>query len=238
LVGWWRGESDPGDAFGDQHGALMNGARFAPGRFGEAFSFDGVNSSFVKIPRSASLDVSNEVTLEFWMKADPKNSMGRCEGIVATDFYHLEIGYLAKMGVTFAVSSDGGETYSATAHTNGGGTVVSAGEWHHVAGTYDGSEIRLYIDGRLSGKPTLHSGAISPMLPASFLTIGSEDGRMADTNCIGTRYFHGLIDEVAIYNRALTAGEIAAINDAGKLPPETVAAAPGIFSPDLKKSGR
>jgi len=53
------------------------------------------------------------------------------------------------------------------------------------------------------------------MLETSFLAIGSEDGRTNEPDLIGTRYFHGLIDEVVLYNRALTTEEIQMIYDAG-----------------------
>src|SRR5262249_45881068 len=89
------------------------------------------------------------------------------------------------------------------------------GQWHHVAGTYDGANLQLYIDGHPRGVPAAHAGAISPMLANSFVAIGSEDGRMICPTCIGTRYFNGQIDEAAIYNRALSPSEILGIYLAG-----------------------
>jgi hypothetical protein len=54
------------------------------------------------------------------------------------------------------------------------------------------------------------------MLPESFLSIGSEDGRTDCPNCINTRYFRGMIDEVSIYKRALTHDEVQSIYLAGE----------------------
>jgi hypothetical protein len=70
------------------------------------------------------------------------------------------------------------------------------------------------------------------MLPGSFLAIGSEDGRTTAPECIGNRYFKGLIDEVAIFNRALSAAEIQALCAAqnnGEPMPATTPAPPGII---------
>ena len=157
------------------------------------------------------------------MRADPANSMNSYQGLVTSDFYGIEIanGYVpGSMGVNFFISTDGGasvspSSYPDTATVNGGGAVVSAGEWHYVAGTYDGTKLQLYIDGQPWGAPNYHSGAISPMLPDSFVSVGSEDGRRICPFCTGNRYFNGQIDEPAIYNRALSASEIQAIYLAG-----------------------
>jgi hypothetical protein len=93
--------------------------------------------------------------------------------------------------------------------------MVTAGQWHHVAGTYDGTKLQLYIDGEPHGAPCYHSGRISTMLPQSFMTIGSEDGRTIHPEVLGPRYFKGLVDEVGIYNRALPASEIKEIFQTG-----------------------
>lgn len=70
-----------------------------------------------------------------------------------------------------------------------------------------GRMLSFYIDGELVSE-TSYSGRISPMLRKSFLAIGSEDGRTTCPGCIDTRYFGGLIDEVKIFNRALSVEEI------------------------------
>jgi hypothetical protein len=214
LVSWWRGEGDCLDAIGTNNGTLQNGATFAAGLVGQSFAFDGVND-YVKIPRAAGLDVGGQVTIDFWMKADPSSPIGsRVAGLVGSDYYGMEIG-TAQAGVYLFVSTDGGATFVTTADANGGGASFPTGEWHHVAGTCDGARLQFYLDGQPWGKPTSVTGTISAMLASSFVTIGSEDGRTRFPFCIGTRYFNGLVDEVDIFNRALSASEIAAIYNAG-----------------------
>ena len=222
LIAMWSAEGNAKDGFALNHGTLVNETSFATGIVGQAFSFDGVNDS-VAIPQSPKLNPGNQVTIEFWMKADPTNAMNSYQGLVTSDFYGIEIanGFApGPVGVSFFISTDGGanvspSSYPDTATDNGGGAVVSAGEWHHVAGTYDGTKLQLYIDGQPWGVPSLASGAISPMLANSFVSIGAEDGRTICPDCIGQRNFNGLIDEAAIYNRTLTAEEIESIYASG-----------------------
>jgi hypothetical protein len=214
LIGWWRGEGDCLDQAGGNNGVLQNGATFASGEIGHAFAFDGANA-YVKIPRAPILDVGNQVTIDLWMKADPSSPIGsRIAGLVGSGFFGMEIS-TAPAGVFLFISTDNGAHFPTTADTSGQGAIFPAGEWHHVAGTYDGTNMQFYLDGQPYGNPRLVSGAISPMLSSSFVTLGSEDGRTSCPSCIGTRHFSGLIDEVDIFNRALSASEIAAIYAAG-----------------------
>jgi hypothetical protein len=84
--------------------------------------------------------------------------------------------------------------------------------------------MQLYVDGHPWGKPMHETGTIVPMLPNSFVAIGSEDGRTTCPGCVANRYFKGLIDEVAIFNRALSAEEIQALckeQNNGELMPAT-----------------
>src|SRR5262249_52871294 len=158
----------------------------------------------------------DQLTVEFWMKADLSNNLDKYEGLVASDFYTIEIanGFDSqRKGVLFCLIPVGWpmdrleSSGPNTADPNGGGAVVTAGEWHHVAGTYDGKQIQLYIDGQPWGKPAPASGAVASMLPDSFVSIGSHSGRTVSPSTMGNRFYKGLIDEVSIYNRALSPAE-------------------------------
>jgi hypothetical protein len=232
LIGFWSGNDNAKDSEAGNHGTLVGAANFAPGPTGLTFNFDSPGS-YVKIPKSPALDPGSAVTVEFWMKADANNAMSSYQGLVVSDFYGVEIsnGYGGTMGVNFFANLDGSriirlpgfppgsdmadfagattvENFTHVSDANGGGARVSAGEWHHVAATYDGMQMRIYIDGQPWGRPNVRRGSIAPMLPESFVCIGSEDGRMTCPECAGNRYFKGQIGNVAIYRRALTAAEI------------------------------
>jgi beta-galactosidase len=72
------------------------------------------------------------------------------------------------------------------------------GEWHHVAGTYDGIELKIYVDGALAAT-TAHVGTIGIQTHNLNLARNSEED---------DRFYDGVIDEVKIYNRALSHSEI------------------------------
>jgi hypothetical protein len=226
LVGFWTGAST--DVI------LLGGVTLVPTAFGQAFSFDGVNGT-VKIPPAPNQNVGSQVTMEFWMKADPGNAMENYQGLVASDYYFTEISTgpngSYRMGVNFEVGGPtngqnnfyngsrnrnfGEPPITSTADTNGGGAQVSSGEWHHIASTYDGAKVQLYVDGKPWGNPAPHSGPLAPMAPASFISIGSDDGMTSRQGSVNGRYFKGLIDNVAIYNRVLSDDEIQADYSAG-----------------------
>jgi hypothetical protein len=235
LVAFWSGDGNPNDSVGGNNGTMMGGANFAAGLAGQAFSFDEPGD-FVKIPKSPGLDLGSQMTLEFWMRPDAANVMNNYQGLVTSDFYGVEIsnGYGGTMGVNFFLSVTSGQpsrqtgfgmqnfsrltsvgNFTHVSDSNNGGAVVSAGRWHHIAATYDGAQLKLYVDGQLWGKSVFCSGSIAPMLPSSFVTIGSEDGRTTCPDCVGSRYFKGQISGVAIYKRALSADEIREDYEAG-----------------------
>lgn len=216
LIGQWTADESFADVVtGIQ--AVATDVQFEDGVRGKAFRFNGKTST-VNVPRSARLNPGEQLTLEFWMKADPDNNMnGCCQGLVTADFYGIEIspGYTTRSGVNFAISTDSGSTMVCTAEAGNhlgvnGGAVIAPGAWHYIAGTFDGTRLQLYLNGKPWGFPQYHTGRISPMGVRSFLTFGSEDGKVDDPgNCVGNRYFKGLIDEISIHSRALSAAEIA-----------------------------
>jgi hypothetical protein len=221
LVSWWPADGNAFDVRSSNNGTLLGHATFASGEVGQAFSFDGTSGTTVNVPKAANLDVGNQVTVDFWMKGDPSNNLQNCcQGLVATDFYVVEVG---PGGIGFSVGNG-------TGFPEAGPVVVSTNIWHHIAGTYDGSNIKFYVDGVLQATAP-QSGSISPMQANSFLSIGSEEGRSVCPSCVSSRYFNGLIDEVEIFNRALSQPEIQAIYDAGsagKCKPTCLVAPPNL----------
>jgi hypothetical protein len=203
------------DSGNGNDGQLQGGATIVPGMIENSVSLDGISGS-VNVLNAQSFNVGDQLTVSFWMKPDANNAMNMCcQGLVTTDYYGLEIsgGTDPQVGVNFFTYTNGPSFYH-TSDAIGGGWPVSSGQWHHVIGTYDGSTMKLYIGGSLVAERS-QSGDLKPMVSTSFLSIGSEDGRTYNPSLAGTRYFNGLIDEVAIYNQALSADEIASMSKYG-----------------------
>ena len=105
LVSFWSGDGNANDSVGGNNGTLSGNATFAA-KSGRPFIFDGLNSC-VKIPQSPNLNLANQVTISFWMKADVDNPANICQGLVTSDFYLIEIdnGPGERWGVNFVVST-------------------------------------------------------------------------------------------------------------------------------------
>ena len=173
------------------HGQIV-GANWTQGKFGWCLSFDGVDD-YVEVPDSASLNITDEITVEAWVNGD-----------LASQYK----GILEKRDSTesgFALLSWGADSIKFEI-TNIGLYIQKTGlesfRWYHVVGTYDSSIGKgcLYINGVKVGEKTV-SGTIKTNNARLF--IGSRG--------IGDKpaaYFNGTIDEVRIYNRALSAEEI------------------------------
>jgi hypothetical protein len=209
LVDWWQGEGNANDIVGNNNGTLAGGAGYAAGEVGQAFSFDG-SSGCVSVPDSASLDsFTTSISIELWLKINQLTANSDWKGIVTKGNSSWRL-----MGTTWANTvylgldgvSPSGDLY--------GTRNVHDGQWHHVAAVYDGTNMFLYVDGTLDvSQPA--TGLIAQN--SSPVCIGATDGAYElSCHCIELGYFfNGLIDEVSIYNRALSSNEIAAIYAAG-----------------------
>ena len=173
------------DASGAGNSGTVNSAVWVQGKYGKALSFNGTSSS-VTISHSASLNLMTGMTLEAWV--NPTATGGWREIIYKDiDIYFL-LGStpqgLPSMGGTFA-------------STNVYGPALALNTWTHLAATYDGATMRFYVNGVQASSRAQTGGILASTLP---LTIGG------DTTY--GQYWSGLIDEVRIYNRALSASEI------------------------------
>ena len=196
LVAYWKFDEGSGaivyDSSGNDNQGTIHGATWTTGKFGNALSFDGKND-WVKVDSSKLLDTRAEITLEAWV--NPKE-----EGAVHPI---LEYNDGAHAGVHVWQYSAWSNLFVNFAHTSGWGIIEARGVmttgWQHITAVYDGTDGKLYRNGELVA--TKKIGAL--LLRTSFdLYIGR---RPTDP-----RHFNGLIDEVRIYNRALSKEEIRA----------------------------
>ena len=191
-------EEGSGSTVLDQSGrgntGTISGATWTAGRFGTALQFNGSNA-FVLVPDAASLDLTSAMTLEAWVYPDASSSSFRDVIYKTPDAFYLEgsspTGGAPATGGTFASSP----LYGVAA--------LPIRTWSHLAATYDGAVLRLYVNGNQVASRS-QTGSIATS--TGNLTLGGD-------STFG-QYWNGRIDEVRVYPRALTPSEIALDMDA------------------------
>ncbi|MDZ7262298.1 MAG: LamG domain-containing protein [candidate division KSB1 bacterium] len=138
IVNWWPGDGNAQDFMGGKHGILMNGAGFAGGKVGQAFSFDGIND-YVSVGRT---DFVNALTIEAWVY--PKSF-----GAYSTIYARWYDGSWPDRGVVFQIKSNTHLRLGVINDSNilDGAYTFQVNQWYHVAGTWDGSTSRVYVNG-------------------------------------------------------------------------------------------
>jgi glucose/arabinose dehydrogenase/PKD repeat protein len=189
------------DASPAKNNGTVNGATgTASGKFGRALSFDGTNDR-VDVPDAASLDLTNGMTLEAWVKPTT-NSGWRTALLKERGTNDLVYALYTSNG-----SKPRAENFTGVENTAAGTAALALNAWTHLASTYDGTNLRFYVNGTL-----VTTKATSGAMPntANPLRIGG--------NAVWGEYFAGLIDEVRVYNRALSATELKADMNAAVKP--------------------
>ncbi len=199
LISRWKFDETSGagalDSAGGNPGVLVNGPARAVGRFDGALCFNGVNQC-VNVPDAASLDLSNRFTISLWFKPVSliNAASGRKDLCKKFRAYWLILNYPTSDGkLAFALNDGTPRVRSATSSWN-------AGQWYHVAATYDGANLRLYVNGILEGTAP---ASVLPSQNASPLQIGG--------NTEQKYWFPGCLDDVRIYGRALFAGDVSSL---------------------------
>ncbi|GAB1857401.1 hypothetical protein MHTCC0001_22370 [Flavobacteriaceae bacterium MHTCC 0001] len=202
LVSWWKAEDNANDASGSNHGT-PNGASYATGVVDTSFLFDGVND-VVEVPHASNLDITGDVTVELWVLQTVFNMDNTvlCKGAENAE-------------KTFSMRFSG-QTFQCVFKDNMGTDIVLSGpsfedfQWHHYVYVRQGNQHQIYADGFGFGwEMFVNPPASSSGLP---LTMGAQYNSQ---NMNYTNFFGGQMDEVSIYNRALSQTEIQSIYNAG-----------------------
>ena len=198
LVGVWLLDEGKGEAVKDSSGNGLDGKiaqgkpKWVKGKFDGAMEFGG--SDMVTVSDDDALDLE-EFTLAAWVNIpkisgawqivaskENRNPTGRNYGL----FGNINTGVIHYSFTTNA----GWKSFDAK-------TVVTDGDWHHVAGTYDGSDFKLYLNGQVDAQV---SPGTKPDTSDNLFFIGGCD--------IGNYWMTGAIDEVVLYDRSLSEKEI------------------------------
>ncbi|HJU47413.1 MAG TPA: LamG-like jellyroll fold domain-containing protein, partial [Gaiellaceae bacterium] len=216
------------DSSGSGNNGILSGPTWAAtGKYGKALTFDGVND-LVNVADANSLDLTTGMTLEAWVRPTALGNSWRTalmkEAPGSTSYTLYAHGTDSGSKVPLA------EIFSAGYRDATGTAAIATNTWTHLAATYNGTVLALYVNGTQAGQ-LLHTGSITPS--TGQLRIGG--------NTVWSEYFQGDIDEVRVYNRALTAGEIQAdmnrpVTNADATPPSapgTLSATGGLSSAQL-----
>ena len=174
-------------------GTLANATWASGGKYGSALSFNGTNA-WVTVNSSTSLALTNGMTVEAWV--NPTTLGNAYRTVVFREQPGSEV-YSLYANQSGNPQAPLGEVYVNGFKDASASTGLATGSWAHLAETYDGSSVRLYVNGTLVSTTAAPGSLASSTAP---LRIGG--------NNIWGEYFSGLIDEVRVYNRALSAAEI------------------------------
>ncbi|MDO8498937.1 MAG: DUF2341 domain-containing protein [bacterium] len=205
LVGYWKmdeaaansctgASNDSCDSSGNGNdGAWSGNTTVGTGKFGNGVSMDGTGDfTTISDPGTSVLDITGQITMSAWVKTSGTNDY---TGIIFKNTGYT--GYQMSFNTSGGVRADlyNGSTYITPANS----TNVENGSWHLVTTTYDGATAKIYVDGVVGTNAT----------GTGFLTANNASmliGR--DSCCGGGRDLNGTIDDVRIYNRALSPKEV------------------------------
>ena len=208
LVVYLPFDGDLEDKSGNSNDGTNHGTVFSSGKINQAINLDGIDD-YIEVADSSSLDITDAITLEAWVYAeswdnDPWSNLdknaenniltkgGESSGLGVWSLHHKT----TSKGFRFELVDD--ETpYPLFENTPS----IALNQWYHIASTYDGSEMKLYINGALSNFTNEYTGLIKTNDES--LIIGKKLWWKDIYSC-----WDGMIDEVKIYNRALDADEI------------------------------
>ena len=199
LIGYWNFDEDTGtiahDTSGSGYNGTVNNAGWVSGKVNSALSFNGSSSDVV----TPNILLGGAFSISAWV--NPAAAQGEYARIAETQYspgFYLGTNFVGS-GYKFIVNGASGATgLCGLSYGCAEGGTVTAG-WHLVTATFDGTTGKLYVDGVLAGSDTFTPANTN--LPLNI-------GRYFGSNGFG---WNGVIDEVRLYNRALSAAEVTAI---------------------------
>ena len=178
------------DTSGNGNDGEVSGAKWAEGKFGGALEFEPPH--VVRVEPSDSLNFKDQMTIATWVYMNKGVSD---TAIRRNGSYLLEVQSATERvpgGYVFGIWSGGGFTGGVW-----GKTVIDPEKWYHIVGLYDGSEMKLYVDGTLESA-VKQGGDVDQAGELLFGTFGGEK-------------FIGRLDEIVFFDRGITEAEIAAL---------------------------
>lgn len=201
LLAYWAANGTARDSVGANKGIPTNGAAFVAGKVGQAFSLDGTND-YIQIGPNEALRVSTRISIGAWIFPTGPGSDSRDGGIILSKEGEYEVG-----------RAPDGTIWWALANSNPGwrgiytAIIAPQNTWTHLALVYDGTVVNVFANGTLGDARGATGGIGDANTSLNDFRIG---GRQE-----GPQFFAGLVDEVVLYNRALSATEVQTLYSAG-----------------------
>jgi hypothetical protein len=201
LVGWWPFNGNANDESGNGNNATSIGASLTNDRNGNANSayfFNG-NNNTIEIPSSQSLEPPTQLSVSVWVHPT---------GFGSGNFPHPIVKRLNPNSNTFGIVYGAGNSWGCGIETSTGSTGIYTGnntfivgQWILLTSTYNGNIHNIYVNGILTDSTSISGNIV----------YNSNYGWTLGYSTVFAQYFEGYLDDVAIYNRALTQQEITAL---------------------------
>lgn len=216
LVAWYTFDEGSGTTAHDSangHNGTINGATWTTGKVGGALSFDGVND-YIRVLDNPSVRFTqnNSFTLCAWINPISSTGQGAIVGKWQSGGTRNLFTYtMERLGDTEAIAFGACQSGIGYAYPGSPAGAAPVGIWSHIACVYDNRDMKIYVNGNLeaSGYFSYNTGTNTANndfgIGAALIDSGIE------------RCFGGTLDDVRIYNRALTAGEIKSIPEPATL---------------------
>ena len=219
LLGWWPFNGNANDESGNGNNGTVNGATLTADRNGLAnsgYSFNGT-SNYIIVPNNNTLNLSNKYTISLWVNLpDYSSSPAQPNNVGALDYPRTLLGKPHTSGwssgynicLTPSEKKIGTGAANMTCCQNvgiGSNFIAPLNTWTNIIVTYDGITLKIYTNGNLDN---YSNGTINIDASSEPLYFGKEFTTAPDN---WYRWFKGKLDDIAIYNRALTQQEITAL---------------------------
>jgi hypothetical protein len=210
LVGWWKLDESEGtkaaDSSGNGHNATVRGnPKWQPsgGKIGGAIALSG-NGDCLEVANESAFDASAGVTVSAWIRANALDKPWQAIVTKGEGAWRIQRNNETST-LEFACTGlhiPNGNEYGSLL----GNKAITLGEWHHIAGVYDGKKMSLYVDGALDTSQE----AWGP--------IGADDNPVliGENGQVPGRFWNGLIDEVRVYNFGLPEAQVQQLYREGK----------------------
>jgi hypothetical protein len=196
LIGWWKMDETSGTVAADSSGygndgTVVGGAEFVSGYIDGAIDLDG-DDDYVDCGYDPIFDTAGEMSVAAWITVRSIPTAWAC--VIAKGEYSWRLSN-ENMDQRFHF---GITIWSASNPSISGDTVIGSDEWHHVAGTFDGDNINVYLDGSLD----------ATVATSSPIGVNAANVLIGENPEAAGRNWDGLIDDVRLYNRALSASDL------------------------------